>query len=264
MNPRETAALLRLLATLDGRLRRAMTDPQLAARTIDEWNEATVHIPAATEDGTWDVMHAVRAFYEQQRGDHTARYFAYEPHHLLAAWADHRGSRMERHTDPIPAADPDDVSAYRAELVGTRQAVATGQAPPSRYRAALDPAGQRRLDALTARIGADVPGSGAPYIRPEVREELRSHVPNTRAGLPALGIDCPVAKCRATERRPCTSPQGRELRRTVHGQRRDAWAVHTAPCPECGAAPRQPCPTAEPHPARIQVTLTSQEGRSAA
>lgn len=266
MNPREAAALLRLLATLDGRLRRAMADPQQAARTIDEWNEATVHIPAVTEDGTWDAMHAVRRFYEQQHGDHTARYFSYEPHHLLAAWAEHRGSRMERHTDPVPAADPDDVAGYRAELLGTRRAVAAGQVPPNAYRAALEPAGQRRLAALTAGVGtmADAPETGTAALRPEVRAQLRAHVPDTRARLPALAVPCPVAACRAGERRLCTSPHGKELRQNVHGQRRDAWAVHTTACPDCGAQPEQPCSDLAPHPARIRAALAPQEGRPAA
>ncbi|MYT30486.1 MULTISPECIES: hypothetical protein [unclassified Streptomyces] len=227
MNPRETAALLRLLATLDGRLRRAMTDPHKAARTIDEWNEATVHIPAVTEDGTWDVMHAVRCFYEQQRGDHTARYFAYEPHHLLAAWAAHRGTRMERHTDPVPAADPDDEAAYRAELAATRTAVATGRSAPAIFRPAIDPVGQRELEAMTDELAA------ASYLPEPVAWELAAFRPRRaereaarkRGGPDPLGQVCKW--CGAGEGEPCRGGfrprgKGRAIRTEPHPCRIDA------------------------------------------
>ncbi|WP_425829339.1 zinc finger domain-containing protein [Streptomyces fractus] len=258
MNPRETAALLRLLAALDGRLRRAMADPQQAARTIDEWNEATAHIPAVTADGTWDASQAVRRFYEQRRGDHTARYFAYEPHHLLAAWAEHRTERMERHTDPLPAADPNDVHAYRAELAATRAEVAHGLRAPAPYHRAIDTAGRRQLGPLADRIGAMPTAEPGPYMPPQVRAEISPHLPGLRARLPALNVACPVEVCRAGARHLCTSSRGRELH-TVHGRRRDAWAVTTANCPECGALLGQPCTAArDPHAARIQAAETAQ------
>ncbi|MHB6907097.1 zinc finger domain-containing protein [Streptomyces sp. DB-54] len=231
MNPRETAALLRLLAALDGRLRRAMTDPQQAARTIDEWNEATVHIPAATTDGTWDVMHAVRRFYEQQRGDHTARYFAYEPHHLLAAWADHRGSRMERHTDPVPAADPDNEAVYRAELAATRTAVATGQSAPAPLRQAIDPAGQRQIEAMTDRLAA------SSYLPEKAAQALAAFRPRRAEREAALRkgepdpLDQVCTWCGAGKGEPCRGGfrprgKGRAVRVKPHPCRIDA--AHTA------------------------------------
>lgn len=266
MTPDQTAALLGLVATLDRRIQRAMADAHQAARTIGEWNEATVHIPAVTEDGTWDAAHCVRRYYEQHRGDHTARYFEYQPHHLLAAWAEYRQARMQRHTDPLPTADPDDVTAYQAELRAARQAVATGQAAPHEYRAELDPVGRQRLAVLAGSVGGR-PGAAddsAPYVTPELRAELRGHVPDSRATQPALAVPCPVATCRAGVRHPCTSPVGRELRRAVHGQRRDAWAVRNIACPDCGAPSGQTCSATEPHPVRIRAALAAHEGHRAA
>jgi hypothetical protein len=261
MNRRETATVLHFAGVLDGRIRRSLTDPEHSAQTIDEWTDALAHIPATTDDGTWDVGLALRRFYEQHRDDRTARYFAVEPHNLLAAWAEFRSARMARHTDPVPDVDPDDVNAYLAELRATRRAVASGERPPAEYRAALDPARQRQLAALTTGIGA-VPQAEIP---PEAAEQLRqAGIGARRHTLPALGIPCPVTSCRAHERRWCTSPQGRELRTTVHGQRRDAWAVHTTACPECGAGPRHPCTAEDPHPARIRASLATQEGPLAA
>ncbi|MEU7639858.1 hypothetical protein AB0C11_27835 [Streptomyces sp. NPDC039016] len=204
-----------------------MTDPQQAARTIDEWNQATVHIPAVTEDGTWDVMRAVRRFYEQQRGDHTARYFAYEPHHLLAAWAEHRGSRMERHTDPVPDADPDDEAAYRAELTATRAAVATGRSAPAVFRPAIDPVGERRLEAMTDQVAA------ASYLPEQVAQELAAFRPRRaereaarRQGGPDP-LDQVCTWCGASEGQPCRGSfrprgKGRTVRTQPHPCRIDA------------------------------------------
>ncbi len=256
MNRREAASVLNFAGSIDSRIRRSLNDPRQAARTIDEWAEALAHVPATTEDGGWDVAHAIRRFYEQRQGDHTARYFAVEPHHLLAAWADVRSARLVRHTDPVPAADPDDVDAYRAALLDNRRAVAAGHEPPHQYRAALT---QRDVATLTAGIGAMpdvIPPAAAEHLR-------RAGLGSRRDALPELGIACPVPTCRARERRRCVTPHGRELRTHVHGRRRDAWAVHTLPCPECGAVAREPCPGAEPHPARIRASLNLPEGEPA-
>lgn len=50
-----------------------------------------------------------------------------------------RADRMSRHTDPTPKADPDDPHAYRAELLATRRAVATGQQPPAHHELTAGP-----------------------------------------------------------------------------------------------------------------------------
>ncbi|MFD9813734.1 hypothetical protein [Streptomyces sp. NPDC059080] len=220
MNRREIAALLHYAATLDGRLGRVVADEELAAVAITRWAEALADVPGTTADGGWDASHVVRHYYERRGGDQSARYYAIEPHHLLAAWAGHRADLMNRHTDPLPTAHPDDVTAYRAEIVGTRTAVATGQQRPNAASRALDPAGQHRLAALAAATGA---------MPAQVRDELaRNGIGTRREHFPEYAVDCPHPTCRAAARRPCKAPSGRELRSHTHDKRQAAYAESLA------------------------------------
>ncbi|MFD8545033.1 hypothetical protein [Streptomyces sp. NPDC059649] len=201
MDRRQAAALLNYAAALDGRLGRVVADQQRAAYAIDRWANALPDVPATTADGTWDATRVVRAFYEQRGGDRSAQFYAIEPHNLLAAWATHRAELMHRHTDPTPDADPDNPAAWRAELLATRTAVATGQTTPSTHRELT--AGDPHPD-VAARLAA----LGSP-IPPAVRQQLAAHRP-TRAQREA----------------------------TVAAGRPDPLSV---PCEWCGAQPEQPC-----------------------
>lgn len=137
MNSQQSAAVLYHAAQFDSRVRRTMNNPQQAAGLIEDWADALGHVPATLAEVRWDVAHAVRHYYEQQRGNHSAQYRAIEPGDILAAWAPFRAELMSRHTDPVPDADPDDVAAYLAALRACRHAVAVGRCAPVQYRAAL-------------------------------------------------------------------------------------------------------------------------------
>ncbi|MFI0906788.1 hypothetical protein ACH4TE_25180 [Streptomyces sioyaensis] len=218
MDTKHIAALLNYAATVDSRIRRTMADNQRAAATLRTWAEALVDVPATADEAGWNAAHAVRRYYEQHGDDRSARFRAVEPHDLLAAWAGHRAELMNRHTDPVPAADPDDVAAYRAEIVGTRTAVATGQQRPTAYRA-IAPAEQQHLAAVTAALGTQ-PGA----MPTQVRDELgRIGIGARRARFPEYAVVCPHPTCRAAERQPCKAPSGRELRDHTHGKRQSAY-----------------------------------------
>ncbi|QKW08063.1 hypothetical protein HUT18_18425 [Streptomyces sp. NA04227] len=220
MNRRQIAALLNYAATLDSRVRRSLVDEHQAARTIDEWAAALSHVPATLADGSWDATTAVRRYYEQHRGDRTARYFAIEPHHLLAVWAEHRHALMNRHTDPVPAADPDDVAAYRAELADTRAAVATGQTSPALYRAALNNARAQRVAELVAGVA-----EARVYVPADAAQQLAAAgLGAQRERFPELAVACPVPTCRAAARHRCKTPSGRELREHTHDARQQFYA----------------------------------------
>jgi hypothetical protein len=139
----------------------------------------------------------------------------------------------------------------RAQLA----AAADGTLPAQSITQALDAAPPREVLALVAGVGRSVDeNQPRPYVAPEVRAEARASLPNNRAALVELAVACPNEQCRAGVRRLCKNSRGSELR-NVHGRRRDAYAVEYARCPECGAAPRQQCNAAEPHPVRIRAAL---------
>lgn len=238
MHRREAAALLNYASSLDGRISRLVADEQRAAHTISRWAEALADVPTKSADGAWDAAHVVRGYYEQRGGDTSARFYAVEPHHLLAAWAEHRREVLTRHTDPTPDADPDNPAAWRAELRATRRAVAHGHTSPARHRAAVDPAGQARLTALATGVGR----GPRRYVPDHVARQLTTYRPRRAAREAALdeGLPDPYAH-------PCT------------------W---------CGAQPEQPCRTrlhrhgrhgtgqnerATPHPCRIDAATRAAE-----
>lgn len=203
----QLTALLAFAGRLDSRVRRALADPQQAARTISEWTSALADVPATLGTTGWDAARAVQHYYERHGSDHSAQYRPVEPHDLLAAWAPHRSALMNRHTDPVPAADPDDPQAWREELLGTRAAVATGHAPPAQYHAEINTGEQKRLAALVAGVGT---GPGR-YIPEHVARDLATFRPAqarrealVAEGLPdPLGAKCP--HCRADAGTRCRS-----------------------------------------------------------
>lgn len=232
------AALLAYASRLDSRVRRSLADPQQSAHTIADWTAALADVPATLPDTGWDASQAVRRYYEQRGGDRSAQFRPVEPHDVLAAWAPHRAELMNRHTDPVPAADPDDPTAWREELLGTRAAVATGHTPPAQYRAEINPAGQKRLAALAAEVGR----GPRRYMPAEVAAQLAEHRPARAAREAAVDAGQP-----------------------------DAYAHK---CSWCGAEPDQPCRTgyrrrgkgrntrSTPHPCRIETALAAEQDES--
>lgn len=164
MDLQQAAALLNHAGIIDGRMRRLMATDQQAADTIRAWATALTDVPAMVGAVHWDARRAVDRFYEQHGGDRSAQYRSVEPADVLAAWSRCRSELMNRHTDPVPKADPDDPAAYQAELMATRQAVAAGVSPPVQ---------QHQLPGRepTAEIAARVAASGSP-IPAHVRHAL--------------------------------------------------------------------------------------------
>ncbi|MFD0570162.1 hypothetical protein ACFQ0T_14175 [Kitasatospora gansuensis] len=129
------------------------------------------------------------------------------------------------HTDPIPAADPDDDSRWRAELAATRRAVATGQVEPAPHALA---AGRPIAAAeLTAGIGRTIPtrNQAEPYLPEAIRTALAQA--GVRGGPPERSVPCPVPTCLARPNARCTSPSGRRLADS-HPSRVDRYLVQTA------------------------------------
>ncbi|MER5785782.1 hypothetical protein ABT104_29305 [Streptomyces mobaraensis] len=229
MNARQIAALLSYAATLDSRVRRIMATDEQAAATIRTWAQALADVPAVAEAAGWDASRAVRRYYEQTDGDRSAQFRPIEPADLLAAWAPHRAELMNRHTDPLPAADPDDVTAWRAELVGTRAAVATGSSAPSGNRqltSAIAPAIEARL----ASIGSYIPPATRQQLAPYRPVQARREAAVAAGQADPLSVPCPVDWCRADTGKPCRSrrmtPRGEATsnapRMKVHPSRLDA------------------------------------------
>ncbi|WKX70029.1 hypothetical protein [Streptomyces sp. XD-27] len=158
---------------------------------------------------------------------------------------------------PVYDGNPDETGE---QFVARRQAqltaAAEGSLPARTITQAISAARPRDVRALVAGVGRTVePAEPRPYIDPTTRAELRASLPNQRAALVELTVACPNELCRAAVSRWCKSSRGAELRTTVHGRRRDAYATEHTTCPECGAPPRQNCTTTEPHPARIRAAV---------
>ncbi|WP_370420371.1 hypothetical protein AB8O64_19850 [Streptomyces sp. QH1-20] len=233
------AALLAYAGRLDSRVRRALADTQQSARTIADWTTALAEVPATLPDTGWDASHAVRRYYEQRAGDRSAQFRAVEPHDVIAAWAPHRAELMNRHTDPLPTADPDNPAAWREELLGARAAVAHGRTPPAQYRAEINRPGQKRLSALTSCVGH----GARQYMPPHIARELADYRP-ARAhrealvaeGVPdPLSVQCPY--CRADVKQACRGgyrPRGKGRRALsgVHPSRLEALIAQPGRTPE--------------------------------
>ncbi|MEU9371667.1 hypothetical protein AB0D71_45030 [Streptomyces avermitilis] len=229
MDRREVAAVLTYVGRLDSRLIR--TDEGETRFQLDMWHELLNDVPMATGQG-WDVREIVR------------KRIVSSPYPILPAdvareWQAHRRDRLARHTDPTPAADPDNPEAWRAELLAARDAVAAGQAAPSTHRGIT--AGRHRptLKDQLAAVGS--------YIPPAARAELAPFRPARAAreatiaagGPDVLGVPCDW--CHADKGEPC-----RRRRITLDGTAR-------------GNAPR-----ATAHPCRIDRALALQAQQASA
>ncbi|MFF4552761.1 hypothetical protein [Streptomyces sp. NPDC001422] len=113
-----------------------------------------------------------------------------------------RSDRMARHTDPTPAADPDNVAAYQAELRATRAAVATGQQQPAHHELTagpMHPDVAARLRTLGTYVPRQVDDALDAYrpVKAARREALTTGEPD------ALAVDCDW--CQAPAGEPCRS-----------------------------------------------------------
>lgn len=222
MNREEVAALLAYAVRLDPRT--APDDQAAAAETLDQWADLLADVPprAPHPNGRhWDAAQVVR--------HHIATSpYPVKPSDVSRPWHGFRRDVVDRHHDPVPAADPDDPEAYRAELVGTRHAVAVGAVPAATFRELTGGPAPEVAERLAA-LGEYVPRSVAQALaefRPRRAERERRAV----EGLPdPLDVPCPYEQCRARAGEPCVNHR-RTPRRTAHPSRLDlATARRYAP-----------------------------------
>lgn len=224
MTPNEIGALLAYADRLAPRY--APQDKPAATERYRAFGELLADVPgtAPHPDGRdWNALHAVR------------RHIAESPYPLQASditrpWLRFKADVLGRHHDPLPAADPDDPQAWRAELLGTRAAVAAGQATPAPYRELLGGTRDQRERQAAARLAA----LGA-YMPRTVQQQLATYRPQravrerlAAAGLPdPLDVPCPYEQCRRPAGRPCQNRRGTD-RTTPHPSRTDAATTHHA------------------------------------
>lgn len=192
MDRREIAGLLAYMGRLDPRTMR--TDPGELRDQVDQWQELLGDVPLATDYG-WDARTAVRAHVVSSP-------YPVLPVDVARQWAKHSAARLDRHTDPVPAADPDDVESWRAELLGTRHAVLAGQRPPNEQcaitsGATVDPAVEARLRAIGSCIPPHVRNDLAPYRPAKARREQL-----VAEGLPDV-LAVPCGWCGAAVNKAC-------------------------------------------------------------
>lgn len=216
MNRTEVAALLAYAVGLDPRT--APTDPAAANDTLNQWCELLHDVPptAPHPNGRhWNAAEIVRHHIASSP-------YPIKPADVSRPWHAFRADVIGRHTDPLPAADPDDPESWRAELLGTRHAVATGQQQATTYHElAAVPA-----DALRARLARV--GEMPPAVREQIRQSTGGRIGAGKATFPELAVPCPREDCRALRHMPCRRPSGKELREHTHPQRQDAYAAELA------------------------------------
>ncbi|MFJ1708552.1 hypothetical protein [Kitasatospora sp. NPDC088346] len=220
MTPDEVAALLAYVAELDPRTANNTADEAVAQ--LRRWCELLQDVPATAPDG-WDAAAVVR------------RHVAESPWPILAVdvtrpWAAHRRALLGRHTDPRPAVDPDDVTAYQAAIRAQRQAVATGRAEPTSSRELTG----GPHPSVAGLIGRALPAGAAAALAPH-RPVRAAREAAAAAGRPdALAVAC--SWCRAPAGEPCrrrTAAKGDRAstwhrRATVHPSRLDQAAEQAA------------------------------------
>lgn len=183
-------------------------------------------MPLATDHG-WDVREAIRAHVLDSP-------YPVLPVDIARKWRARRRDRLDRHTDPTPAADPDDPAAWRAELIDTRHAVAAGAAAPSTHQQVSGGGPHPDVEARLRAIGSCIP--------PTVRAELARYRPARAAREAAIAEGRPDALrvrcqwCHAPEGEPCRSrhvgldgrARGKAPRTTPHPTRVDLAAAELA------------------------------------
>ncbi|MFH9575996.1 hypothetical protein ACH4MG_36390 [Streptomyces sp. NPDC017454] len=219
MDRREVASVLAYIGRLDPRTIPAGTGN--ARDQIVQWQELLADVPFATDHG-WDVREAIRAHVLDSP-------YPILPVDVARKWRAYRRDRMERHTDPTPAADPDNPAAWRTELLGTRHAVATGMAAPFSHRQ-LAQGPRRDIEARLAVVGSSIPPAVRAALAP-YRPARAAREAAVAAGQPdALRVPC--RWCHADKGEPCRS---RRLGLDGHAR---------------GNAPRT-----RPHPTRMDLAV---------
>lgn len=203
MDRREVAAVLAYIGRLDPRTVRTGTGE--ARDQIAQWQELLDDVPFATDHG-WDVRKAIRSHVLDSP-------YPILPVDIARRWRAHRRDRLDRHTDPTPAADPDDPAAWRAELLRSRNAVAAGIAAPSTHHQITTGGRPRDVEERLSEIGSCIPPPSAPSWPATARRAPRARPPSPRASpmrsvSGATGATHPWAPPAANAGRPQTEPPG--------------------------------------------------------
>jgi hypothetical protein len=215
LDRREVAAALAYIGRLDPRTIRNGTNE--TRDQIAQWQELLDDVPFATDHG-WDIREAIRAHVRDSP-------YPILPVDIARRWRTHRRDRLNRHTDPTPAADPDDPVAWRAELLWSRNAVAVGTAAPSTHQQLTSDGPRREVKKPLREVGSCIP--------PAIRAELAHYRPTRAAreataaeGVPdALGVRCewchaPVGSpCRRRRASPDGAVRGNAVLATSHPSR---------------------------------------------
>jgi len=147
LDAHEVAAVLAYIGRLDPRTIRTGTGE--ARDQIAQWQELLDAVPFATDHG-WDVREATRAHVLDSPSPIL-------PVDVARRWRAHRRDRLDRHSDPTPAADPADPAAWRAELLDARNAVAVGVAAPSTHRQITENGPPRDFEERLRAVGSRIP-----------------------------------------------------------------------------------------------------------
>ncbi|MBC9714056.1 cell surface glycoprotein [Streptomyces sp. TRM66268-LWL] len=217
MNRPEVAALLAYAVRLDPRS--APTDQAAADEVLDQWADLLADVPPSAPHPTgrsWDAAQVVR--------HHIATSpYPIKPSDVSRPWHDFRRDVVDRHHDPVPAANPDDPAAYRAELLGTRHAVAIGAVSAATFRELTGTSREQREHVAAERLAAL-----GDYVPRTVRDALTAYRPRRAErerlaveGLPdPLDVPCPYEQCRARTGEPCVNYR-RTPRSSAHPSRLD-------------------------------------------
>ncbi|MFF7234427.1 cell surface glycoprotein [Streptomyces sioyaensis] len=228
MKREEVAALLAYAVRLDPRL--APADQAEADERLDQWFDLLADVPptAPHPDGRdWHAGHVVRHHIASSP-------YRIQPSDVSRPWHTFKADVLGRHTDPVPAVDPDNQTAYRAALATTRQAIATGQAAPAVYRELTGGSTRDERNefaaARLAALGDYMPRTVAKELA-EFRKTRSERERLAAANLPdPLDVACPHPPCRARVAQPCQQGGKRRTDRTTpHPSRLDlATARHHA------------------------------------
>lgn len=224
MNRQEVAALLAYAVKLAPHT--APADQVAAEERLDQWAGLLADVPptAPHPNGRhWDASQVV--FHHVRTSPYPIK-----PVDVTGPWLTFRRDVLGRHTDPVPAVDPDDPEAYRAELLDTRHAVATGAATATTYRELTGGPHPDVADRLAA-LGSYVPAH-VEDVLDQYRPRKAARRAAVKAGRPdALAVACPW--CGAEPGAPCTqraigpkAEHGTRTERTIpHPTRLDRAAL---------------------------------------
>lgn len=221
MNPSDIPQLIAEIALADPRIRRE--DPTERRGQIKMWAGILTDVPY-----DFAIQAAHRHYANSQ--------WPILPANIATAWKAAVRDRLERHTELPPPVDPDNTGVYLAALQQRRQAIATGQTPPTTQRELTAGGPHPDVAARLAAIGR--------YIPDEARQQLAKYRPAAAAYETAIRVGQPdylAVRCPW-----CDAPVGERCRSRLV-------------VPGAGATSNKP--RTQPHPSRVDVArdMTSRE-----